>query len=94
LFRKHLSEAGVIDELFERFEQYLQTAGYVAKGGQIIDAALIPVPVQRNSRKENTQIKNGEVLAEWEENLHKRVQKDVDARWTKRNGKSYFGIFL
>jgi len=91
LFRKHLSEAGIIDELFERFEQYLQTAGYAAKGGQIIDATLIPVPVQRNSREENTQIKHGEVPAEWEENPHKRVQKDVDARWTKKNGKSYYG---
>jgi len=124
LFRKHLSEAGVIDELFERFEQYLQTAGYAAKGGQIIDATLIPVPVQRNSREENTQIKHGEVPAEWEallnrgmifrrfervsstsshwfiprisnaewdENPHKRVQKDVDARWTKKNSKSYYG---
>lgn len=66
-------------------------SGYAAKKGQIIDATLIPVPVQRNSREENAQIKAGEVPAEWEKNPHKRVQKDVDACWTKKNGKSHYG---
>jgi transposase len=33
LFRKRLSEADLIEELFQQFEQYLQTAGYEAKGG-------------------------------------------------------------
>ncbi len=32
-----------------------------AKGGQIIDATLIPVPIQRNSREENQQIKQGDI---------------------------------
>ena len=91
LFRQRLSARALIDELFERFEQYLQAAGYAAKGGQIIDAPLIPVPVQRNSRAENRQVKNGEVPAEWAAHPHQRVQKDVDARWTKKNGNSYYG---
>jgi IS5 family transposase len=91
LFRKRLMDAGLIEELFEQFEQYLQTAGYEAKGGQIIDATIIPVPVQRNSREENKQIKNGEIPAEWKEKPDKLAQKDVDARWTKKNGKSYYG---
>ncbi|MFM7220163.1 MAG: IS5 family transposase [Nodosilinea sp.] len=91
LFRQRLTEAGLIEELFQQFEQYLQTAGYEAKGGQIIDATIIPVPVQRNSREENKQIKNGEIPAEWKEEPDKLAQKDVDARWTKKNGKSYYG---
>lgn len=28
---------------------------------------------------------------EWQEKPHKREQKDVDARWTKKNGVSYYG---
>ena len=91
LFRKRLTEAGLIEELFQQFEQYLQTAGYAAKGGQIIDATLVPVPIQRNSREENQQIKTGEIPVEWEQKPHKRSQKDVEARWTKKNGKSYYG---
>jgi transposase, IS5 family len=70
LFRQRLSEAGVIEEMFETFNQFLE-AGYAAKGGQIIDATLVPVPIQRNSRAENKQVKQGEMPREWEDNPHK-----------------------
>jgi transposase, IS5 family len=65
--------------------------GYAAQGGQIVDATLIPVPKQHNHKDENEQIKQGEVPSEWHEKPHKRAQKDTDARWTKKGGKSYFG---
>jgi IS5 family transposase len=91
LFRNRLTEAGVIEELLQQFEQVLQMAGYAAKGGQIIDATMIPVPIQPNSREENQPIKQGEVPAEWEKEPDKLAQKDVEARWTKKNGKSYYG---
>ena len=91
LFRERLIEAGLIEEMFERFNHYLGCSGYAAQGGQIIDATLVPVPIQRNSREENKQIKQGEIPAEWEKNPHKLSQKDTDARWTKKNGESHFG---
>ena len=47
------------------------------------------VPIQRNSREDNRRIKEGEVPEDWEEG--KRRQKDTDARWTKKHGKSHFG---
>lgn len=90
-FEQRLRQADLIDVLFEQFEVFLRQAGYEAKGGQIIDATLIPVPIQRNSREENKQIKQGEIPEAWLEQSHKLVQKDTDARWTKKNGKSYFG---
>ncbi len=43
-FRERLRKAGVIEELFEMFEEYLRSQGLQAQGGQIIDATLIPVP--------------------------------------------------
>lgn len=48
---------------------------------------------QRNSRDENKKIKNGEIPEEWEkpENTHKLAQKDIDARWTKKNNEVHFG---
>jgi transposase, IS5 family len=90
-FEQRLRQADLIDVLFEQFEAFLRQAGYEAKGGQIIDATLIPVPIQRNSRDENKQIKQGEIPDDWIEQPHKLTQKDTDARWTKKNGKSYFG---
>ena len=39
LFREALAQAGLIDKLFERFG--LEAKGYIARGGQIIDATII-----------------------------------------------------
>jgi hypothetical protein len=46
----------VIEELFGMFEAYLRLQGLQARGGQIIDATLVPVPKQRNTREENAEI--------------------------------------
>ena len=91
LFRKQLMEAGLIEGLFEQFNRYLQGQGYEAKGGQIIDATLVPAPKQHNGKAENAAIKQGELPDGWSAAPHKLAQKDVDARWTKKNGVSHFG---
>ncbi len=90
-FRERLREQGLVEVLFAQFGTYLNTAGYQAQCGQIIDATLIPVPKQRNSKEENQQVKQGEVPEEWQAEPHKLSQKDVDARWTKKNGVSHYG---
>jgi IS5 family transposase len=78
-----------MEVLFDRFGDYLAAEGYQAKQGQIVDASIVPVPIQRNSREENRRIKAGDVPEDWSE--AKRAQKDVDARFTMKNGKSAFG---
>ena len=65
LYREQLSQAGVIDALFDDFDGYLKTQGYQAMGGQIIDASIVAVPKQRNNRAENAQIKQGETPKDW-----------------------------
>ena len=57
----------------------------------VLDATIVPVPKQRNSREENEIVKRGETPAAWEEKPAKNRQKDKDARWTKKHGKSFFG---
>jgi len=89
LFREQLTEAGVIEPLFETFETFLEEKGFSAKRGQIIDASIVPAPRQRNSRDENRQIKGGEVPEDWSE--QKKRQKDTDARWTQKNGQNHYG---
>jgi len=89
LFREQLSEARVIEKAFDQFKAYLCEQGFSARKGQIVDASIVPVPRQRNSREENKRIKQGEVPEGWSE--QKRRQKDTDARWTKKNGQNYYG---
>ena len=91
LYQEELTKAGVVKELFEHYEQQLSESGYRAQKGQIIDASIIPVPKQRNSREENATIKEGKIPEAWESQPHKLSQKDTDARWTKKNGVSYYG---
>ena len=52
-FRERLRKAGAIKELFEMFEEDLRDQGLEARIGQIIDATLVLVPKQRNTREEN-----------------------------------------
>lgn len=91
LFREHLVKEGLAKDLFERFNDYLTERGYQAKSGQIVDATLVAVPKQHNSKEENIQIKAGKVPNEWESKPKKVSQKDRDARWTKKNGRFYYG---
>jgi transposase, IS5 family len=91
LFREKLAKAGLIENLFTRFDQHLAAKGYMARGGQIIDASIVPVPTQRNSGDENDELRAGRTPREWKKKPAKLRQKDRDARWTKRHGESFFG---
>jgi transposase, IS5 family len=89
LYREQLTELSLVKELFERFDNHLRKSGFKAQKGQIVDASIISVPVQRNSKEQNELIKSGEIPAEWDQAI--RRQKDTDARWTQKNGKNYYG---
>ena len=91
LYREALAKAGMVDELFAQFDGYLARRGYIARGGQILDASIVPVPHNHNKRAENVAIKAGETPEGWADEPAKRSQKDVDARWTKKHGKSHYG---
>ena len=91
LFREQLTEAQLIETLFNRFDEYLAECGLLARKGQIVDASIIAAPRQRNTREENEQIRSGETPEAWKENPAKLRQKDVDARWTQKNDVNYYG---
>ena len=79
LFREKLTKAGLVDDLFGQFSRHLEVKGYIARGGQMVDATIVQTPKQRNSREENAHVKAGETLASWQEKPQKRRQKDADA---------------
>lgn len=87
-FKESLKIDRRAEKLFEIFLAELRRNGLVLNKGSIIDASIVKAPVQRNSREENDEIKNGNT-PEWEEK--KAAHKDTDARWTSKNGKNYFG---
>ena len=91
LYRDRLARAGLVEALFGKFDAFLRARGYEAMGGQIVDASIVAVPKQRNSGKENEEIKSGEIPEEWAGLPNKLAQKDLDARWTKKHGKSFYG---
>jgi IS5 family transposase len=90
-FREALVRADVFAKLFEQFAQQLQAQGLLAQEGKLVDASLVDVPRQRNSRAENATIKAGGVPEAWAEVPAKLRQKDVDARWTKKNAEVHYG---
>ena len=59
LFRELLTRAKAIDALFARFEAHLRASGYLAMGGQMIDASIVEAPRQRNTDAEKEELKAG-----------------------------------
>jgi len=88
LFRERLVQAKAIDKLFARFDAALTDRGYLAMGGQIIDATVVPAPRQRNTEDEKAAIKQGKIPERWKEKPAKIRQKDRDARWSLKYSKA------
>ena len=90
-FRDSLTSHKLIEPLFELFHAALQSQGMFARKGQMVDATFVEVPRQRNSREDNAKIKAGAMPESWRGQSEKVRQKDVDARWTIKNGQRYYG---
>lgn len=92
-FRELLNKEGEdrSKALFELFLNKLNEDGLLAKEGKMVDATFVSVPIQRNTREENKEIKAGKTPTSFSENKNKLAQKDTDARWTKKNNTSHFG---
>lgn len=88
LFREHLTQAGAVENLFTRFDKHLAKSGYLAMGGQIVDATIVAAPKQRNSDGEKADIKAGKVPDGWKAKPAKLAQKDRHARWTVKYSKA------
>lgn len=81
-------EGQAIDRLFARLDAALTERGYLARGGQIIDATVVPAPKQRNTEEEKADIKEGRIPERWKGNPAKIRQKDRDARWSGKYTKA------
>ncbi|OZB50412.1 MAG: IS5/IS1182 family transposase, partial [Thiomonas sp. 14-66-4] len=91
-FKERLIKAEAAERIFEAVSRQLDRHGYIARGGQMIDASIVPVPKQTLNKDEKEIVQQDAMPVEWSPS--KRRQKDVQARWTKKHGKSYFGFKL
>ena len=89
LFRDTLTKLKLIEKLFSYLDKQLDKDGIIVHKGKIVDASIVEVPIQRNSREENKELKEGNIPEDWSEN--KKRQKDTDAQWTRKNMQNYFG---
>src|SRR3712207_1825864 len=92
-FREALARAQIggkpaIQVLFRAYEAALTKAGFLAMGGQIIDASIVAAPKQRNSEGEKAEIRAGRIPEAWKDRPAKLAQKDRDARWTVKWSKA------
>lgn len=87
-FREALKRAGAVAVLFQHFDAALRAAGYLAMGGQIVDATIVAAPKQRNTEAEKAAIKAGRIPEGWAARPAKLRQKDRDARWTVKFSKA------
>ena len=90
-FRERLTKKGLVEELFEQFASFLAAKELLFNEGQLVDASFTLAPRQRNTREENKKIKNGEGDDLWNDKPNKKKHKDIDARWTKKNGETFYG---
>ena len=91
LFQDNLIKRQLEEKLFDCFHTCLDEQGLFVNEGKIIDASFVEVPRQRNRREENEKIKQGEGSLLWEDNPHKKCQKDIDARRTEKNRQKFYG---
>ena len=91
LFRENLTKTGLAEELFDLFHSCLEQKGMILNEGKMIDASFTIAPRQRNTREENEMIKAGMGDGLWNDRPHKKRHKDIDARWTKKNGETFYG---
>jgi transposase, IS5 family len=92
-FKERLIKAGASESVFEAVNRQLARHGYIARGGQMIDASIVQAPRQSlNKEEKSIVVEDNAMPMDW--SPPKRRQKDLDARWTKKHGKSYFGYKL
>lgn len=90
-FREKLTNEGLVEKIFLQFNDHLDSKGLIMNQGKMVDASFTVAPRQRNTRDENLQIKEAKGEGLWDDQPNKKRHKDTDARWTKKNGETFYG---
>lgn len=85
LYREQLTRGGALARAFDRFDAMLRERGYLAMGGQIIDATVIEARRPRLSRDEKATLRDGDTPVGWSKARARQI--DRDGRWTIKRGR-------
>ncbi len=85
LFREQLTRAGALARLFTRFDTILAERGYLAMGGQIVDATIVEARRPRLNQEEKASLGKGATPAGRSKARERQI--DRDGRWTIRRGR-------
>lgn len=85
LYREHLTRAGALGHAFDRFDAMLRESGYLAMGGQIVDATVIEARRPRLTRDEKQTVRDGGTPGGWSKARTRQI--DRDGRWTIKRGR-------
>ena len=72
-FRERLTKDGLIEEIFNDFNAFLNNNGLIMNEGKMVDASFVVTPRQRNTREENKQIKEGKGNELWNDKPNKKT---------------------
>jgi transposase, IS5 family len=84
LFREQLTRSGALTKLFERLDRVLHARGYLAMGGQIVDATVVEARKPRLTRDEKATLRDGGTPSGWSKARTRQI--DRDRRWTLKRG--------
>ena len=90
-FKEQLTDLKLVEPIFNIFLSQVESLGMILNEGKIIDASLVEVPRQRNTKEENKELKSGNIPESISKNPNVKAQKDTEAKWTQKGGVNYFG---
>lgn len=85
LYREQLTRAGALAKLFARFDAMLAERGFLAMGGQIVDATLVEARRPRLTKGERQTLRDGGTPEGWSKARTRQI--DRDGRWTLKRGR-------
>jgi IS5 family transposase len=80
LYREQLTRVGARAKLFARFNAMLAARGFLAMGGQIVDATVVEARRPRLTKDEKQTLRDGGTPSVWSK--ARTRQTDRDGRWT------------
>lgn len=88
-FKNQLAQAKGGAALFADVQRQLNAAGLQAKGGQMIDATIVPAPKMHFTKDEKQCLADAKTPEHWSDK--QIAHKDTDAGWTAKRGQWQYG---
>ncbi|SDB74642.1 transposase [Belnapia rosea] len=76
LYREQLTRAGALAKLFARFDAVLAERGFLATGGQIVDATFVEAQRPRLTKDERQTLRDGGTPDGWSKARTRQIDRD------------------